>query len=87
MAGPVLKVRDNAAQTGASDARFPGLLLPAHPATYKVGWPGPFIIDERRPEILKKEVMPPAPLCLRPALPRPRAQLRHVGMAGTLLNR
>ncbi len=25
-------------------ARFPGLLLPAHPATFKVGWPpGPFI--------------------------------------------
>ena len=25
-------------------ARFPRLLLPAHPATFKVGWPpGPFI--------------------------------------------
>ena len=25
-------------------ARFPGRLLPAHPATFKVGWPpGPFI--------------------------------------------
>ena len=27
-------------------ARFPGLLLPAHPATFKVGWPpGPFYND------------------------------------------
>jgi hypothetical protein len=28
-------------------ARFPGLLLPAHPATFKVGWPpGPFITNK-----------------------------------------
>ena len=48
MAGPVPKVRDNAAQTGASDARpIPGtpLATVASPPSYlKVGWPpGPFI--------------------------------------------
>ena len=45
MAGQVPKVRDNAAQTGASDARpIPGTPLASPPSYLKVGWPpGPFI--------------------------------------------
>ena len=45
MAGPAPKVRDNAAQAGASDARpIPGTPLASPPSYLKVGWPpGPFI--------------------------------------------
>ena len=44
MAGPAPKVRDNAAQAGASDARpIPGTPLASPPSYLKVGWPpGPF---------------------------------------------